>query len=269
MMTLDYGTLLCPDPIELSIVTIRKPTLRQIYKLTFSTFYLFESFLKMTPNILYTEILDESQRAYWESLNESEKESISLYSIVINDDKLRSIYYRIFEFFFVDQVIEYDNHYIILKNKVDNDQAIDTNNIKGIITDESFQQILDILQQICCVYEKPASAENLKFKNKTAQRLYEKLSKAREDQRKRSGRDSSKELALPNIISAVSNRHYSITPISVWELTVFQLVDSFNRLQLNAVYEINQTRVSVWGDEKNNFDSTLWYKNNNDDVLTL
>jgi len=29
----------------------------------------------------------------------------------------------------------------------------------------------------------------------------------------------------------------------------------------NAIYEIDSTRVSVWGDEKKTFNASLWYKN--------
>ena len=69
-------------------------------------------------------------------------------------------------------------------------------------------------------------------------------------------------LSLPNIISAVSNTHPTINPLNVWNLTVFQLLDSFTRLQSNKIYDINATSVSVWGDEKKQFDFSLWYKKN-------
>ena len=45
---------------------------------------------------------------------------------------------------------------------------------------------------------------------------------------------------------------------------MFQLLDAFNRMQMNSMYEIESTRVSVWGDEKKTFDASLWYKNNYD-----
>ena len=67
--------------------------------------------------------------------------------------------------------------------------------------------------------------------------------------------------SLPNIVSAVSNKHPTISPITVWDLTVFQLLDAFNRMQANTIYDIDSTRVSVWGDEKKVFDVSLWYKN--------
>lgn len=71
-------------------------------------------------------------------------------------------------------------------------------------------------------------------------------------------------LSIPNIISSVSNMHPSINYLNIWDLTIFQLLDAFNRLQANVMYNIDCTRVSVWGDEKKTFDVSLWYKNNYD-----
>ena len=71
-------------------------------------------------------------------------------------------------------------------------------------------------------------------------------------------------LSIPNIISSISNMHPSLNYMNVWDLTVFQLLDAFNRLQANVMYDIDCTRVSVWGDEKKTFDVSLWYKNNYD-----
>lgn len=73
-----------------------------------------------------------------------------------------------------------------------------------------------------------------------------------------------KDLTIPNIISSVSNKHPSYNHTNIWDITIFQLLDSFNKLRLNTIYDIQALRVSVWGDEKKTFDSTLWHKNEYD-----
>ena len=83
--------------------------------------------------------------------------------------------------------------------------------------------------------------------------------KAQKEQKKQAKNDIN--LSIPNIISAVASKHPSLNLTSIWDLTIFQLLDSFSRLQANTVYEIDSTRVSVWGDEKKTFDPALWYKN--------
>ena len=71
-------------------------------------------------------------------------------------------------------------------------------------------------------------------------------------------------LTIPNIISSLANKHPSLNYVNIWDLTIFQLLDAFNRTQANSMYDIDSTRVSVWGDEKKTFDVSLWYKNNYD-----
>ena len=131
-----------------------------------------------------------------------------------------------------------------------------------MIHDKTFLQILDLLQQICCIHEKETAIEDMKFKNNMARKLYEKMLKAQKKERENKKADIN--MSLPNIISSVSNVHPSINPLNVWDLTVFQLLDSFNRLQVNSMFKIDCTRVSVWGDEKKTFDAALWYKNHYD-----
>lgn len=118
------------------------------------------------------------------------------------------------------------------------------------------------MQQICCIYSEDEDIKNLKFKNALAKKMYEKMLKAKKKAQENKKVDIN--LSLPNIISSISNKHPSINYINVWDLTVFQLMDAFNRVQTNTMYEIDSTRVSVWGDEKKTFDFTLWYKNNYD-----
>lgn len=258
-MRFDYGTQLNPNPILLSIGTLKKPTLNEISRLTFDKFSIYEAFLKMTPSGFITTFKEDGQK-YWDSLTEERRDSMTMYDLILEDTALQNMYVEIFDFFFIEPVIFKDGLFIILNKTIENDTDISAEDIRGAIHDKTFLQVLDVLQQICCIYEGEDKIDEMKFKNKTAKKLYEKMLKARKNERKKADIN----MSLPNIISAVSNAHPSINPINVWDLTIFQLLDSFNRLQANAIYRIDCTRVSVWGDEKNTFDIALWYKNNFD-----
>lgn len=260
-MILDYGELLSPEPIKLSIGTLKKPTLREIASLTFEKFNYYESFLKLTPELIYTTIYGDEGKAHWESLSDEQKASVKTFHLIISDKQLQSVFESVLNFFFYENVVYYEKYFLLVDGEFSPEMSSDS--IRGIISEDSFQQVIDLIQQLCCIYTKPPTPiSEVKFKNKLARRLYEKLQKAKEIKKKE--KESNKDLALPNIISAVSNRHPSINPVNIWDMTLFQLIDSFNRLQVNAVYDINQLRVSVWGDEKKTFDPSLWYKNNND-----
>ena len=271
MVELDYGTLLAPYPIKLSIGTLLKPKLSEIYDLSFDRFAMYESLTKMTPEVYYTEVLrTNGGEEKWNSFDENTKSSIQLFDIIATDKALQDTYCDVLNFFFDEHVVYLEGAFILFDSDYDINNK--TENIKdhivGVIhNSELFQQVLDIIQQTCCIYEKPEESEDteIKFKSNLARKIFEKMRNAKKEQRKQKAKQENKDYSLPNLISAVSNKHLCLSPINVWDLTVYPLVDSFNRLRTNAIYDINSLRVSVWGDEKKQFDETLWYKYKHDE----
>lgn len=266
-MDLGYETLLSPNPIKLSIGTLRKPTLNEIdEEITFPQFNIFEMFLKITPKLYYTKVLAEHGGCEkWENFSEEEQDSMSMYSIILTDEVLQRTYSEIFNFFFLEKVIYFDKYFLVLKNGVSvSPEELTLNDVHSIIREENFFQTIDIIQQTCCIRDKRTTEPPPKYKNNLAKKIYEKMLKAQKEREEKEAKKNNINLALPNIISAVSNKHPTISPINVWDLTIFQLYDAFGRLQMNDMYEINRMRVSTWGDEKNTFDASLWYKNNFD-----
>jgi len=264
MTEFDYGTLLSPEPIALSIGHIKKHTLREISRLTFPKFSLYESFLKITPKEIYESMFSKDVEGYieWVDLPDDIRNNLSVYDFVLRDTGLQSLYQQIFDFFFVEQVVFLNDHFVIFE-RMNEDNEIDEDSVWGLINRENFLGVLDLIQQVCCIYKKREEEVIPVFKNSYAKKLYERMAKAKEERERIQAKQQSKDLSIPNIISKVSNRHPSLNPINIWDLTLFQLIDSFNCMQVNTVYDIDKTRVSVWGDEKKQFDITLWYKSQN------
>lgn len=264
-MRLDYGTQLSPVPITLSIGTLRKPTLKEISQITFDRFSFYEFFLKLSPETYYTKLRKENDgEAFWDSLTEEEKDKITIYNIIEEDEKIRSTYVEIFNFFFVETVIYQEGFFILLKENtaIDNPEKIKREQVRGAIAKDNFSQVMSLLQQICCIYNEEESLDDMKFKNNLARKLMEKMLKAKKKEQE--AKKSDLNLTIPNIISSLANKHPSLNYVNIWDLTIFQLLDAFNRTQANSMYDIDSTRVSVWGDEKKTFDVSLWYKNNYD-----
>ena len=261
-MKLDYGTLLSPEPIKLSIGTLKKHTLRDISALSFEKFNLYEALLKMVPENYYTKMCGEEGKAFWESLSEDKRDHMTMYSLICEDEYVQHIYLELFNFFFDEYVTFKEGFFILFNQEIDLEKEFAPETIRGVINQTTFNRVLVLIQQICCIYEDEESMDEMKFKNNAARKIYEKMLKGRKEKKKNKKVD--KNLSLPNIISAVSNSHPTINPISIWDLTVFQLLDSFNRLQVNKMYDIDARRVSVWGDEKKTFDMALWYRNEYD-----
>lgn len=264
-MRLDYGTQLSPVPITLSIGTLRKPTLKEISQITFDRFSFYEFFLKLSPETYYTKLRTENDgEAYWSSLTEEERDKITIYDIIREDEQIRNTYVEIFNFFFVETVIYQEGFFILLKENtaIDKLDEIKREQVRGAIAKDNFSQVLSLLQQICCIYNEEESLDDMKFKNNLARKLMEKMLKAKKKEQETKKSDLN--LTIPNIISSLANKHPSLNYLNIWDLTIFQLLDAFNRIQANSMYDIDSTRVSVWGDEKKTFDVSLWYKNNYD-----
>lgn len=260
MIELDYGTRLSPDPIKLSIGTLIKPKLRDISKVTFDTYSYYESLAKLTPKSYYNAVRKNMGGVeYWESLSLEERNNLKLFDIIVKEAELKNSYLEMLNFFFVENVVIYEDLFVVLKEGI-NEISSQSNaeDVQGIITKENFNDIIFVIQQICCIEDK-SNNEELKFKNNLAKELYFKMQKAVEKQKIE--RKEDKNFELPNLISAVSNSHPTIDPINVWDLTVYQLMDSFNRLQTNRMLDMQATSVSVWGDKKSTFNPALWYKN--------
>jgi uncharacterized protein YktA (UPF0223 family) len=256
-MKLDYGTQISPVPIMLSIGSIRKPTLREISEITFDKFMFYETLMKLTPQFYYEKMCGEQEKSKWLSLSDKDKSRLELFDIIRGNTQLAELYAEMLDYFFVESIIYKEGYFIILKPGVEDSGELKAEDIKNAISEKTFQEILELLQQICGIYE--GAVEEQKFKNNLAKALFEKMLKGKKKEKK-----VDKNLSLPNIISSVCSKHPSLNYTNIWGLTMFQLIDTFNRIQMNTVYDIESTRVSVWGDEKKTFDASLWYKNNFD-----
>ena len=255
-MRLEYDVQINPFPIILSIGTIKKPKLNEIFDnlkgMSFEKFIQYEIFLKLTPEEFYTKVKkNEGGISFWCSLDETIKSEMTLYDIIVKDEQLQKIYIEILNFFFIEKVIFEGKMFLLLKSDSD-DYSVQ--NIKGIINRENFNEILNILCQICCINSDEVS-KDVKFKNNLAKKLYEKMLNSQKNSK------LNFDLTIPNIISSVATMHSSLNYINIWDLTIFQLWDSFYRLRANSFFDIDKTRVSVWGDKDNVFDPARWYKN--------
>ena len=262
MEKLSYEMLLAPFPIQLSFGTLRKPFLKEIYELSFATYYFYLFLAGLTAEQYFKELRNSQKgKELWESLPDEEKNTITVCYLISIDRSLCESYLAMLNYFIVENMVYHDGSFIILNDSVDIDELdkreIQEEDIKSILTEEQFNQLLYYIRQICFISEKKDEDEVPVFKNDIAKRMYEKMKKA--DAIKSIKRNL--DITLPNIISKVSNKHPTISPITVWDLTVFQLYDAFGCLQSNVAFDIQSTRVSVWGDEKNQFSMDYWYRN--------
>ena len=266
-MRLDYFTLLSPKPISLSIGTIKQPTLNDIGDLTFEKFRIYQVYLKLTPSDYYTKINVEDGKIQWDTLSDELKNDCSIYDVLLIQKDVQQVYLDLLNFFFKERVVFMDNLFVLIKTDdyltPPDELEINDDDICGVIHSENFLDVLDILQQVCCIKsDDPLDVVKPKFKNAKAKMLYDKMLKAREAEKKKEDMKNLYNFTLPNIISATAAKTPGLNIINIWDATLFQLYDQFGKIQNDDVHYINSVRVAVWGDEKNQFDPALWYKNN-------
>ena len=270
-MRLTYEELIAPPdvPITLSIGHIKQPTLREIWKHGVNLFRLYQVYMRLTPNDYFTQLNREACEKYWNTLSDEQQKGMTMFDIVLLDDDVAIFYQEILNFFFMERVVRRDNVFVLVDTNdyisADKDLEIDTSNYVGFIHSKNFDDVMDILQQVCCIKsDNPMDEKMPKFKNEKAKRLYEKMLKAKKKQEEKINEKERVNLSLPNIISATAAKCPGLNIVNIWDTTLFSLYDQFNKTQDFEMYYINAIRVSVWGDEKNQFDSSLWYKNHYD-----
>lgn len=263
-MKLDYGMQISPFPISLSVGTLRKPKLRDIANpkakpaMSFAKFAFYEILITMTPKEFFAKTDIDKEKNFLNSFSEKERRKLTIYDLINTNSMLMNNFLEIFNFFFEETVLYVDGVFVLVNpNKEYTSETPQREDIVGVIDSHNFSEILYTIQQICCIA--PVEEEVPKFKNKIAEKIYYQIQEGKKEQKK-----SNKDLTLPNIISAVAAKHNSLNYTNIWNLTIFELLDNFERMREGSFFEIEQTRIAVWGNEKGTFDFARWYKNDFD-----
>ena len=202
-----------------------------------------------------------NQSDVYDAMSEPERQQINIYDTLTENEQDANVLQMALNFFFKEDV-EYspEHHAFAVKGKAmvkDGDKLVEKYVTIGVISKENYHEVVDVICQRNNIKTKDIADPN-KVKNKKALAILNKLKKGREEMAKVNKADNNMELG--NIISAVANRSQSLNITNIWELTVFQLWDSFARITNNNVYDINAASVSAWGDKDKKFDFNGWYK---------
>lgn len=245
-MKLNYFDLLSPNPIQVpNAGGILSPTLRSISSVGYNTYQHYLSVILTHPAFCGT--TDGGEDTFF-LLSEQEKTNRIFEMLTANESSAALLQTALN--FFVAGTVAYTDEYrgFLVKNG---------NRMIGLITKENYPQICDVIRQRNCIASDPK--EDLsKVKSRKAMEIIKKLQIGRAGKAKHTKPDSNMEIG--NIISAVANKSPSLNPLNIWDLTVYQLWDSFFRLSNNSVYDIQSLSAAVWGDKDHHFDATLWFK---------
>lgn len=195
-----------------------------------------------------------SVKKEYELLEPSGKELITFFDVLLFDPFLLSYVCNALNFFLEDKVVydETKHAFVIYDGTIDEEGNM---KVSGFIYNKNYGKLVDVILERNGIHKKK-KLQSLKFKSKLAQEVWELNHQEETDEK------TNKDMDLGNLISSVAAKDESLNMINIWDLTIYQLYDQFQRQQGNAFYDISAMNVATWGDENRNFDSGAWYKNN-------
>ena len=117
-------------------------------------------------------------------------------------------------------------------------------------------EIRKIILQLCRV-EDDTVQEAVSFQSERARKTYEKILKHKA-QKKKSSTANDADYDLSNLIGAVAAYSPTYSLLNIWELTVYQFYDQFERLSSKIQLDVIGQKWAAWGTE--DFDFSVWFK---------
>lgn len=249
-MELTYYDLISSSPITLAhIGSIKSPTLRDVDKITYQTYVNYIAFLRMNPEDFFNTFYPDKKVDIEDIMNTTK------FDLVRIDESFRSVILSALNFFFVED-FQYINEpgyecFVVLD---------ENQNITHAITKQTYNDVVNIiLQRVHIEIEKDIVDDLSKVKNKLGKKIYEKIFARRKQFQKAKANNPDYDYA--NIIASIAAYNSSLNWINIWDITVYQLYDLFERTAINDRYESSKLSVSVWGDKEKKFKFGAWHNN--------
>lgn len=256
-MELTYFQLLSSDPVYIpNVGGVISPKLKDISSVGETVYQYYLNILLMDLKTFFT-MADRLED--YEKMTDDDKVKISVYDLLVEDAQSTLLLQSALNFF-IKENVEYspkDKAFLVSGNVVikEQDKMVEKYQLIGVISKENFKEVVSVICKRNNVKINEVDDPS-KIKSKKALSILQKIKKGRESKTVK----TDKNMDLGNIVSAVANKSKSLNIISIWDLTVYQLWDSFTRLYNNNIYDINAASVSAWGDKENKFDFGGWYK---------
>jgi hypothetical protein len=242
-MKIPYSKLISKRPILVSTFgPIYTPTWDEIDSIGYEVYQGFISILMLTD-----EMLDKlhPELKILERIPEKNRVKLTVFDLIAIHDDTQEMCSKALSFFCKKPaVFDKKQHCFVLGTKKEKNFSY--------VTRENHDVLFDFILQLNFIRSSPD--KELKFKNKAAKRIYDKIQAAKKEQKQ----TNDKSMELPNLVSAICARHPSINFLNVGNLTVGQIYDTFIQMGKNHQFDASVMRWAAYGTEP--FDFSLWYK---------
>lgn len=258
-MKIPYFELINPKGFMVeSIGRVHSPILKDICQIGYKVYQYSLTMLLMTPEKYFEGIarVSKSENIY-NMLTDEQKSQLNMFTLFAKSEISRKDLKTALSFFIDGEILYNEKHECFLVNaKTEQDGSISTD---GIINADNWDQVCNICLQ-CAYIDPPIQKKPKKYKDEKTRKKFEEFYRKREEYNKQKNAQSktNPDYELANIISSLATYHNSLNYSNIWELTVYQIHDTFYRQRLKQQVNISDLNYSVWGGKDHNND--IWFK---------
>lgn len=258
-MNIEYFDLLSPYGFQVNGVgTVHSPFLRDIAQQGYKEYQYALTILLMSPKE-YIESISKAtgMENFYEKMSQPERDKLNIFDLYIRSEANIRDMEKALSFFIDGKISFYDKQKVFLVNPVFGEETISAD---GVINSKNWGSVCEICLK--CAYielpNKPAPAKKYKdeFTRKKFEEFYRK--KAAYEEQKRSKQKANPDYELANIISSLATFHNSLSMANIWDLTVYQIHDTFARQRQKEYIDVSDHNYAVWGGKDHKMD--VWFK---------
>lgn len=112
---------------------------------------------------------------------------------------------------------------------------------------ENYDQIRAIVELVACIKPVGVGSNDYNPESEKARQIIEKLRASKEKIRKQKASsrsdDDSEDMDVSDMISAVSAMSNSLNIKSIWDITMYQLIDQYKRLEIISQYDFSMNAI--------------------------
>ena len=245
--------LISPNGIYVSGVgNIHSPYMKDIFRIGYESYKFYVGLLLMQPKDFFKMKSMEagSDDNIFDFLSDEDKKKFTSFSVLTGTEKDRDEL-RLALSIFISGTLDWDERFkAFLVNKIETDGKV---SVDGVISNETFSKVCSVCLSLIGVKAKE-KIEDLKFKNESARKFYERFQEKKEKAEAQKSRDP--DFELPNMISVICAYHSSLNYSNIASLTVYQVQDTFSRMIRKKQMDMRDMNYSVWGGK--DYDPKKW-----------
>lgn len=258
-MKIPYFELLNPFGFKVeSIGRVHSPRLKDICEKGYKEYQYSLSLMLMTPREFFNGVMkySELKENPYDLMSDEQKLSINMFDLFVENESSR-IDIKTALSFFVEGDIEYESSCkSFLINPIKNENEISA---EGIVNSKNWLQVCELCLK-CAYIDTPTVQKPKKYRDERTRKKFEEFYKKKEEyeKNKRAQKKSNPDFELANIISSLATYHQSLNMSNIWDLTVYQIHDTFNRQRMKQQIDISDRNYSVWGGKDHKTD--MWFE---------